>query len=135
MIRSSLFANVAELADARDLGSRGEIRPGSTPGVRIHKLEGVMNQQEKEKKIDKIVKETDWVWVGMLFINSKWSWWFDDVGFRVPTPEEIKTEAVKVLNKVCDNGNPRGFLSDSGITVIKHDDLLVLSFGWCVFAE
>ena len=33
------FANVAELADAQDLGSCPARGPGSTPGVRIYSLD------------------------------------------------------------------------------------------------
>jgi len=81
----------------------------------------------KEQHINYILDNFDFVRVNRVMTSLEWKWF--DAKFGIPTIDELKSQAVRMLNDICDSDANNGdSISTGGFKVIMRNDYLELEF-------
>lgn len=80
-----------------------------------------------KKHIDEILDNFDFEKVREVMIFLNWKWFFSS-GYRIPTVDEIKDSAIKLLNEVASNKNKTYSVATGGFKASKYDKDLELEF-------
>ena len=87
---------------------------------------------KRSEHIDAIINNFDFERVNNVMNFLNWTWYFNTT---CPTIDELKQEAKRILNEICDSEDDTIAIFTGGFKASIYDDHLELEFGMVILAS